>query len=172
MDIMFIVFSGLLATRRHHSTLPCPGLWPCATLSPRPCSRAQPGSHRRPCTCVQARRTAWPANRCRRPSGRVRTWLCHRRRRPQPSRRAADQPRPSPSLSSVSSSIKFSWLPCHVREQEEGKEEDDANYRIATGSFNLRRFFVLNPFQFVPVALVSCRRDLRSRVISFYITCL
>ena len=77
-----------------------------------------------------------------------------------------------PSLPSVSSSIKFPWLPCHVREQEEGKEEDDANYIIVTGSFNLRRFFVLNPFQFVPVALVSCRRDLRSRVISFYITCL
>ena len=61
-----------------------------------------------------------------------------------------------PSLPSVSSSIKFPWLPCHVREQEEGKEEDDANYRIATGSFNLRCFFVLIPFQFVPVALVSC----------------
>ena len=60
----------------------------------------------------------------------------------------------------------------HVMYVRHLKEEDDANYRIVTGSFNLRRFFVLIPFQFVPVALVLCRRDLRSRVTSLYVTCL
>ena len=40
-----------------------------------------------PCSCVQGRRTAWPANR---------------RRRPQPSRLAADQPRPR--------SLPLCWL--------------------------------------------------------------
>ena len=39
-------------------------------------------------------------------------------------------------------------------------------------SLNNRSLFILIPFQFVPVALVSCCRDLRSRVISFHITCL
>ena len=50
MDIMFIVFSGLLATRRHHSTLPCPGLWPCATLS-----RAPAHEHSQVATAAPAR---------------------------------------------------------------------------------------------------------------------
>jgi hypothetical protein len=44
--------------------------------------------------------------------------------------------------------------------------------RVCHQSLNNRSLFILNPFQFVPVALVSCRRDLRSRVISFRITCL
>jgi len=145
----------------HHRSLE-PSADPAAALEPCPALRASQAGGAAPPLPVQLLRR-WP-------SGPVLTAVCALRRCCAvgwPAGRGR-----GPSLPSVSSSIKFPWLPCHVREQEEGKEEDDANYRIATGSFNLRRFFVLNPFQFVPVALVSCRRDLRSRVISFYITCL
>ena len=44
--------------------------------------------------------------------------------------------------------------------------------RVRHRSLNNSSLFVLIPFQFIPVALVLCRRDLCSRVISFYITCL
>ena len=44
--------------------------------------------------------------------------------------------------------------------------------RVCHRSLNNRSLFILTPFQFVSVALVSCRGDLRSRVISFHITCL
>ena len=44
--------------------------------------------------------------------------------------------------------------------------------RVRHRLLNNRSLFILIPFQFVLVALVSCRRDLRSRVISFHITCL
>ena len=44
--------------------------------------------------------------------------------------------------------------------------------RVRHRSLNNRSLFILIPYQFVLVALVSCRRDLRSRVISFHITCL
>jgi len=50
--------------------------------------------------------------------------------------------------------------------------KDDHIYSYATGSLNLRGVFVLIPFEFVLVALVSCRRDLRSSAVSFHITCL
>ena len=63
------------------------------------------------------------------------------------------------------------WLPCHIHEYEESKEDDDANYRIAIGSFIPRRLIVLALFQFVPVALVSYHGDLRSSAISFHVTC-
>ena len=43
--------------------------------------------------------------------------------------------------------------------------------RVRHRSLNNRSLFVLIPFQFILVALVSCPRDLCSRVISFHITC-
>ena len=42
--------------------------------------------------------------------------------------------------------------------------------RVRHRSLNNRSLFVLIPFQFIPVALVLCHRDLCSRVISFHIT--
>ena len=58
------------------------------------------------------------------------------------------------------------------QEEDEREVEDDGIYEIATVSFNPRRLIVLAPFQIIPVALDSCHRDLCSRAISFYITCL
>ena len=43
--------------------------------------------------------------------------------------------------------------------------------RVRHRSLNKRSLFVLILFLFIPVALVSCRRDLRSRAISFHVTC-
>ena len=113
----------------------------------------------------------------RRPSGPVlttvtsRAWLTRRRRWLQRRCCIAGWPvAPAEALPPLRE--HHSRLPWRSVRTGIPEVEDDLIYDFAIMLFILRSLIVLTLFQFVPVALVSCRRDLRSRVISFYIICL
>ena len=80
-----------------------------------------------------------------------------------------------PSLHGSSSQPTHHGCHTYARMRLTGRRREGrrCNYlRVCHQSLNNRSLFVLIPFQFIPVALVSCHRDLCSRVISFHITCL
>ena len=80
-----------------------------------------------------------------------------------------------PSLHGSSSQPTHHGCHTYARMRLTGRRREGrrCNYlRVCHQSLNNRSLFVLIPFQFILVALVSCRGDLRSSAISFHITCL
>ena len=92
-----------------------------------------------------------------------------RRRRSASRPRGQGRPRlPPPRATAASYGHR-----CSVRSVGDDDPRLKMRYlRVRHRSLNNRSLFVLIPFQFIPVALVLCHRDLCSRVISFHITCL
>ena len=90
-------------------------------------------------------------------------------------RRSANRPRGQgrPRLPPPQATVASYGHRCSVRSVGDDDPRLKMRYlRVRHRSLNNRSLFVLIPFQFIPVVLVSCRRDLCSRVISFHITCL
>ena len=90
-------------------------------------------------------------------------------------RRSASRPRGQgrPRLPPPQATVASYGHRCSVRSVGDDDPRLKMRYlRVRHRSLNNRSLFVLIPFQFILVALVSCRRDLCSRVISFHITCL
>ena len=91
--------------------------------------------------------------------------LCRRRSASRP--RGQGPPRlPPPRATAASYGHR-----CSVRSVGDDDPRLKMRYlRVRHRSLNNHSLFILIPFQFVSVALVSCHRDLHSRVISFHIT--